>query len=242
MTNVLYWAAYSRNALALNVKTPQKIIHKNDNRDIPINTDFFKCPAFLNHFKSTFNVLSPIDYDLNWDGQGFYSKSLNQQFYNENIRERSVQHGLCGLKFAKYIFFTESESCIMSYGDAYFSNSSFTRNVSVICGQVDIAKWFRPTDLSFLFKDKPGYFVIKENDPLFSVNFNFGNNKPIILKKFMINDNLSNYVNHITSLKRYGFNLEKYKATEYFNEIYKIFNRSNIKHSILKEIKNNLME
>ena len=242
MSNIVYWADFSQDGYFLNIKQPQKIINKNEFNNLPDLQNFFRCPAFLQTCKTTFNVLSPIDYDLHMGDDNFYSTSLNQEFFEKNVIGRSLEYRMATLLFAKYIFFTESESCTMSYGDAYYSNSNFTKNASVMCGQFDIAKWFRPTDLSFFFKEKNGGFFIKENDPLFSVTFNFGNTKPVIFKKFIMTEKLFKYSNYVMGLKYHGFDTNKYKITEFFYEMYKIFNESKIKHLILKEIKNNLME
>jgi hypothetical protein len=242
VSNIVYWADYLQTGYYLNIKPPQNIIQKSSFEDIPKDQNFFRCPAFVKQYKTTFNIVSPIDYDLHIDEQQFYSNSFDQDFFDKNVLQRSFKHRLASIAFPKYIFFSDRKTCTMTLGNAYYSNSSFTNNVNVLSGQFDIASWFRPVDLAFIFKEKKGGFTIKEGDPLYSVNFNFDNNESIIFKKFFMTDKLFHFSTYFMDLKFYGFDVNKYKVTEFFNQMYTMFNRSKFKQLILKEIENNLME
>jgi hypothetical protein len=101
-------------------------------------------------------------------------------------------------------------------------------------GAFDISQWFRPHVFEVQMWDQVGTFIVKEGEPLFTIEFI--TNRPIVLKKFAMSEALVKYSDScVDSYKFFGQWIGLAKK-------YKIFKNTKMDKLILKEIKNNLVD
>lgn len=239
--NIVYWShPFAEAHLNFqNILNNVKQYNVNKNVDNYMSINFIRCPFFNTFARKTFNILSPFDYSLIMENGSLKSYHYDKQFFDNVVFVRDEKYKLFGLKIMGFLFFTE-ENCTLTFNRSYFSNSDFSYNTDVIPGQFNISRWFRPVDLAFIIKKQNQLINIKKGDPLFSINFEFNNNKKIIFKRYNYTGLIHHYSNYKNTLSSSDNDRPKFdQLTDYF---YDMFDNSGIKNPILKEIKSNLVE
>lgn len=237
--NVVYWGVFQRGINVLNSKPLVNI--KDITKDIKFQpndraTNFNLCPSYHAEATKTFNLLAPFDYHLEFKDEQVVSRQYDQEVFDKFVKLNDLTNKLVQLNYG-YIFFTE-ETCMMTLAGPYFTNSDISTKANYMPGSFDISKWFRVTNVSFMLKPQYNDLNIKENDAVLSIKFDFFNNDKIVFKKFYISNLLDNI--HNSSLKNRIF--FDNNVNKYLSKVYDLFTQSKIKHTILKEIKANLME
>ena len=243
--NIVYWSHIPTNVLPPEIfLAPECILRyvKKFNTNDPAN--FLKCPVFNAYSRKTFNLLSPIDLSLEIcdnkinTNHGEYRENQND-FFEKIVFVRNIDLNMLSVGIINHIFFTE-EPCIMTFNKAFFSDSEFSSNTEIIPGQYDISKWFRPVDLAFYVKQKNKPFLIQRNDPVASVNFDFGNNSKIVFKRFEYTEKIHDYVKfkNVIMFSKKG----RPKLKDMMDYFYGLFGSSSIRKNLLNEIKKNLLE
>jgi len=199
-------------------------------------TDFTLCPSVADFSRNLFSLKSPINLEFWWDGETVhFENTFSEEFFRKLVVMRDPKAGSLSLRIVPYFFFTEEE-CEMQYSTALMSSNDFINNCNVVPGQVNIGKWFRPTDHAFLIKHKNQKIKINKGDTI--ANVRFVTKEKITFKKFYFTENCDDFFNKVVSYKK----SQTHKIKDYFSTVYKDFENSRLKSRILKEIKNNLME
>ena len=243
--NIVYWTHQPNDILPPEIfLAPECILRYVKNFNTNGADNFLKCPVFNAYARKTFNLLSPIDLSLEIcdnmikSNHSEYTNNRND-FFEKLLLIRNIELNLLSVGLIHHAFFTE-EPCIMTFNKAFFSNGEFSSNTENIPGQYDISKWFRPVDLAFYVKQKNKPFFIQRNEPVASVNFDFGNNSKIVFKRFEYTKKIHNYSmfkNVIKFSKK-----DRPKLNDMMDYFYGLFGSSSIRKNLLKEIKNNLLE
>jgi hypothetical protein len=231
--NIVYWSVSSD---LIHNSPPICIRDTYKNVDLDKKSNFNLCPSFYKEANKTYNLFAPFDYDLIFTDTQIRSSYYDQQVFDNFIQIEDFKLRLMQFSLA-YIFFTE-KSCNMEISAPYFSNSDFLSKVQHIPGSFNISNWFRGINAAFIVNQKVDKLEIKKGDPMLSVKFNFDNDLPIKFKKFYSTPKLNNIVS--SNLRSRVFITKN--VNKYLDELYAKFNRSKIKTTILKEIKDNLME
>lgn len=199
--------------------------------------NFTLCPAVTDFSKNLYSLKSPIDIEFQWDGRDIiFENTFSDDFFRKIVVMRDPDGGSLSLRIIPYFFFTESE-CELQYSAPLMGSNDFTRNCTVVPGQVNIGKWFRPTDHAFIIKEQNKRIKINKGDTIANVRFN--TSEKIIFKKFYFTEKCEEFFTKVISYRQ---SQKTTKFKEYFNYMYNAFENSKLKTSILKEIKNNLME
>jgi hypothetical protein len=157
----------------------------------------------------------------------------DQSFFENMLHLRSPVDGMITAKI-RYVFFCEEPLDIFTTGP-HFSNNDFTRAARLIPGQFNIGKWFRPVECAMLVDPTIDRVKMNRGDDYCYVNFMTDEN--ITFKKFGVNTELAKLMTENVMLKNYiGL---KYSRLSYW---YNHFNQSKQRSTILREIKNNLIE
>jgi hypothetical protein len=206
-----------------------------------VSTNIKKCPSVINTLKNTFAVRSAIDFNIEWTGQEFSSDNIDVK--NERIfNPRDVVTGLVSVVTpTNIICFTEEPSLKMEVKNATYAKNDFSNKAVLVEGEVDIGKWFRPTDLSFFFRQPSSKIDVRMGDNLFYIKFN--TDKKVILKKYQTTNELYRIQQEIFTFRQDLIRFYKgYNLKDKLENYYAAFKNSRYKKHILKEIKNNLME
>jgi hypothetical protein len=189
---------------------------------------FDKCPSFQAYIKNTFLIRSPYDYTISWDKENkkFFSSDYDQKFFEENLLVRNINTGLATYEPIFFTFFAEKD-LEMEATSPWFHNT-LNRHV-VIPGVFNIGRHFRSIEcpIQFLFSDT---IKIKERDPILYVKFL--TDEKIKFKKFYMSEKLKDY--GVYFIKKRNFS-KKILPLKWYYE-------NSIRKSILKEIKNNIIE
>ena len=237
--NVVYWSVFQKGINVINNKPLVNI--KELTKDIKFQpndraTNFNLCPSYHAEAIKTFNLLAPFDYYIEFKDNQVRTKQYDQKVFDHYVTVNDVSNKLLQLNYS-YIFFTE-ETCIMTLSGPYFTDSDLSTKANYMPGSFDISKWFRNINVAFMLKPQFNDIDIKEGDPVQSIKFDFFNDEKIVFKKFYISHVLDTI--HESSMKNRVF-FDR-NVNKYLSKVYDLFTQSKIKHTILKEIKANLME
>ena len=239
---VIYWASIpvTTPGIFLNYMSPEPVIKELKKLGskfiiIPEKNNFLKCPSIINNIKNTFSFSSPIDLKIEWVNKRISTPERNQEFFDSFINARNPDEGFLSSSLFHTVFFTEEPSLIAKQKTAIYSKNDFTRKTGIFEGHFDIGQWFRPLDLAFFFKEE-GIVDIKVEDVIFYIEFI--TDKKIVFKRFIYNDKLVNFHSFCADLKNY----RSFSIRNYLETCYMLFNRSNVKKQIIKEIQNNIID
>jgi hypothetical protein len=194
-----------------------------------------KCPAVIDDLKNLFEINMPFDYNLKWDGEGYFSTEyFDQDMFDQMLHLRSPKFGICSLVYPRYIMFAE-KSLEVSILPAYFSECELNEKTIFVAGKYDIGKHFRSLEMAVKFK-KPDTITIKENDPLYYLRFH--TNEKIEFKRFYFTEELRELSSSILFLR----NTNRTETSRPLSYYYDMFRQMKYKNYILRKIKENLME
>lgn len=181
MTTV-YWNSYkasdkeieaSLDLAILDIEPVLPHIIKSRNHDK--QHSYLSCPAFIDYYKNTYVVRSPITTKLTVDYDKKYLSIYPQpqDFYDNFIDNRARVLGendpflmsICMF----YLFVADSE-CLVEQLPVLFHDNQIS-NIRTIPGTFDISKWYRPLELAFEVIDHTKPIEITRGDPLFYVRF-----------------------------------------------------------------------
>jgi len=237
--NVVYWSVFQNGMNVINNKPLVNIKDISKNIKFQPNdgtTNFNMCPSYNVEAIKTFNLLAPFDYHIEIKDNHLVSTQYNQEVFDSYVLLHDVANKLIQLKYS-YIFFTE-ETCIITLSGPYFTDSDISMKANYMPGSFDISKWFRDVNVPFMIKPQFNNINIKEGDAVQSIRFDFFNNDKIVFKKFYFT-NLLHSIYYSSMKNRIFFDKN---INKYLSKVYDLFTQSKIKHTILKEIKANLME
>jgi hypothetical protein len=198
-------------------------------------TEYIKCPAFIDYYKNCFLVRSPFDItlDVKKDEKGkkyFSTEDKKTKFYDDNVTDRIKENSLFSMLSIEYGFtFYSSSSLVIEQIPAmlHMHEAEFLKNIMMIQGTFDIGKWYRPVNYAFEIIDDNKSINIKRGDPLFYIRF---------LTKEKINfvydfDNIhvDKLVSSCTTVKSFfpslkmedNYNMAKYIIKNFKNKIFK---------------------
>lgn len=228
MSITVYWACFDKEWLR--AKEPENIIKKVLKEDKYKEVGLNMCPGFRNYFNNTYSIQSLYDYEFYIKDGDVFSDLYDQTFFNDHVVTRSIENK-CFSFTNKWIFFTENDSLEMSISGPTLEDSNIAKDSIYIPGTFDIGKWFRSIDIAFFLRENINKIKIKEDDSLGYIKFN--TNQKIILKQFMMNETILNYLESTLNSK---FN--RNTRLRSFDEYYSIFKN---KKRIIKEIKKTLI-
>lgn len=187
------------------------------------NSKYIKCPAFLEYYKNTYLIRSPIDITITYNKGQLSIYPQAQKFYDAYVTHRGHQIEendpfLMSLIF-QYLFIADKD-CLIETIPAIFHDIS--TKIRLIPGTFNINKWFRPIEFGFEFINENEPIVIKRGDPLFYVKFKTPKDEKILLKQKDFDKSILNAVKKCTHLK-FAININPLKV------LYKLAERIKIK-------------
>ena len=226
----VYWSIDHKEAVgALRGHTPEPVLKNKRIQEV----EYHACPAFRDYYHNVYGVSSLYTYSLELDGQQFKTDLYNQDFYDNNVMVRSVEHKLLSIK-QRITFITDSPSLKMSQEHQSFEDNKFTESCYTISGIIDIGKYYRNLDFAFHLKDAHNKVEFSEGDIIYYLRFH--TDEKINFKQYFINDKLREYRDMIDDIRM--FSPIHNRPLNFF---YDIFKRNNLKDKIIKEIKENLV-
>jgi hypothetical protein len=234
MTTTVYWACIENEWIK--AEEPELVSKrfynlgiKSDKRDSPMGINY--CPVFNDSIKNTYAIKSIYDYSFKIDDNNCTTPYYNQDFFDLHLNIRSIEKKFFSFKNS-YIFFTDKDSLDLScYQYPVFEDNEITKRCMIIPGNIDIGRYFRNLEFSFILKKEFDEFMVNEKDVLYYIKFN--TKDKIVFKQFKMNDNLLKMV-HDVRLANWGNNQSV--NIEYF---YKKFKG---KKYILNEIQQNILD
>lgn len=244
---IIYWAAfykpgdlYDLNHLYPDLKSLYEEVAVKK-APLKIDTpDFLRCPATSDLFKSTFVLRAPVDTNVSLNFQTRREKQIDDSLLEQSRYKIKLdflhQPTLLNHNLIEYthpiLFFSEEESMIATLTPPYFEKVKSYESGTIIPGQFDIAKWFRPMNMEFQLWPDINILNIPAGEALCYVQFH--TNKKIVLKRFIVNreiEKLIASIAQVSALKRFARLSERYKA----------FEQSQSKQRVLKLIQKQLV-
>lgn len=229
----VYWACIEeQGSRAIEPENVSKIFYQKKWHDS--NSDLLsinKCPFFNESIENIFALRSIYDYSFKIEKDKTISTPFyNETFFNNHVLVRSMENKFFSFNHS-YVFFTDEDSLLTSVSQPpIYEDNNISERCIVIGGNLDIGKYFRNTDFTFLLKNKYNEFLI-ENNEIFSY-VKFHTNKKINFKRFFPSPKIMEYLSK--TKKNSLYRKENYIKTNFF------YNNFTYKKIILKEIEDNL--
>ena len=238
---VVYWSPYFNpnndnwNLLFEEPTRLDKVLLEQSSK-IEKQNNIFLCPAVSNISKTTFVINNPISSEFTFDVNEEYSKSkiipISKNYYNSKLtRNPNFDKNILFEYGLGYIFFSE-ETLNMTLTSPYFSKADHLQYGSIVFGKFNIGKWFRQIAFEFNIWNNKTLFKIEKGENIAYINFE--SDKPIILKRFVLNDKLFKLSQAVENSKNW---CPFMKLKDRYNNFFKT--RTN--DIIIKEIKKNLI-
>lgn len=224
----VYWSCIEKEWLR--AETPVSVLSKfvSDNREIKNSVDV--CPAFRLAHRNLFAIKSIYSYNFSVDQDKIVTDMYDQEFYNRHVIIRNFNKKFFTFS-QQYIFFTDSPSLEFTAGlPPYLENNNITDRCTVIPGQFDIGKWYRPIEFAFFLKSQYNDFKIEQGEMFQYVKFH--TDKKINFIQFKETDILKSYLDDTMNIRMYKKNI--FSLDFYYKQF-------NLKKLILKEIKENII-
>lgn len=201
-----------------------------DDRSCAEVEDLKRCPAVKDYCDNTFILRNPIAYELRWEDNGFFSSMRDQEFFNENVKIRSIPAGFFSYRYPLY-FFLSDEPLLMEQLPPFLHDVDLAKKVAFLPGVYDIGKHFRGLDTAMFARNKSEVISLKEGDPFCYIKFH--TDKRIKFKRFMFTSEMNGLVNSILQLRQTG----KPKPMEFWYSLFK----NSYRKKFLNMAKKNLM-
>ena len=233
----VYWSTFldGQSVTDLSFFEPQNLFKqtKSEFSGLKREESFLLCPSFKELTKQTYTLKFPYDYDVTIDraNESVTSDMYDQSFFNEYLHLRSTKDGLISFKLA-YIFFSDSD-LDMEVTGAHFSENSFTKNVRVVPGKMNISKWVRPVECAFVINKDINNLVTKRGDDYLYLNF--CTNEDINLKRFQVTPQIDKIIKGNLATRSYH---KRYSPLQFW---YDMFEGSRQNKVLLREIEKNLL-
>ena len=197
---------------------------------------FFSCPAVKNKFKNTLVFKNIIDSEYEYHEDSNKKNIFNpisKNYLDFNLdRKPALTTGPQLMLGLSYIFFAD-EDLEAHFSSPTFHKPGYTNYGSIFPGNFNIGSWFRPYNFEVQLWEKSGKFIIKEDEPIFYVNFQ--TDKKIKLHRFVLNEKLVDYSKQcVHSSFTIKPNLSLLKR-------YEMFKNSRLNDQILQEIKKSVV-
>ena len=227
---VVYWSCLENEALRAKEPSPiyNQILLKKSTKD----SGLLFCPSFKDYAKNIYGIHSIYDYEFIIQDSFTFSKTYNQEFYDNHMVVRSAEEKLFSF-CQRFIFYTEENELLMSANmQPFFEDNSISERCMLIPGTFDIGKWFRNIDFSFYLKNNFDTFTINEGDIFQYIKFH--TNKKIVFKQFFMDDFLNQQYQYVLDSKNNRTQGDYRNLDSYYK-------MSKNKKKIIKAIKNSIV-
>jgi hypothetical protein len=234
----VYWGTFNENWSLLYLKPKSLFQEMNESKvDNTPNPNILMCPAFNGVYKNVLVFRSGQDchyrYDFKGDKESVEIIDPLSYKIGPQVRKKAFEFGP-SIELEHRTFLFADEPLVASFTPPYFHKPAYTNYGAAIPGKFDIGQWFRPYNFEIQTWQNSGDIIIKENEPLFYVEFL--TDRPIILKRFNLNTRLEQYLSScLTS------NLIMGQRRSLLSR-YERFKNTGLREKVLTEIKNNLVE
>lgn len=238
---IVYWSPATINSIhgadwSYMYPTPKSLFYDLKKYSSKENSSYFSCPAVSNKFKKTLVCYNPIDSKYSFDFRENKNdiKNISDTWIAfEQLRKSGLSIGPTILFAIKYAFFAE-EPLDAHFTSPFFHEPKYTEDATIIPGEFDIGKWFRPFNAELQFWKDHGTLSFEKDEPLFYVNFK--TDKKIILKRFEMTEKIFQYMESgINNISLFGKNNP-------LSERYNQFKKIGMREKVITEIKKNLID
>lgn len=163
--------------------------------------DFIACPSMLESCRNVFVINAPMDADITIATENntmfVTGHGWSQEYYDSFCR---VQSGGVVSIPPTYVFYS-TEPVIMEMLPVFLLPSTSIENTMFVPGSMDISKWIRPVDFSFVVRDPAKPITIRRGEPLMFVRFTTKNKQKVVLERVESTSELNNMVHSCAMLK-----------------------------------------
>ena len=192
-----------------------------------------KCPATNDPMKNTYVLRFYHPYEIDINGEVISAPHGNQKTYDNFIDPRHLPNVLQILNW--YTFFAD-KPLMMEQMHPYWHSNDFTSKATVVRGEYDIGKWFRPLNTAAVINNQN--CNIKFNHKDISSYVRFHTDEKIVLKEFRYNTKIADMVCHGTLTQGANF----FGGPTQLKDLYERFKYRNSRKIILDMIRDNLVE
>jgi hypothetical protein len=201
-------------------------------KNVKDSASYFLCPAVSSKFKKILVFKNPINCSYSYEGKNIKETS-DQYISAQIIREPTLDIGPT-VEFALNYHFFADEPLLAYFTPPFFHKANYTKYGTVMPGEFDIGKWYRPYNVEFQMWENKGDLILKEDEPLFYLEFK--TDRPIVLHRHVQTYKTGEYLSSMTkSPNLFG-------RFQSLNDKYEKFKNVGYREKILTEINKNLID
>jgi hypothetical protein len=173
---------------------------------------FKKCPAYINYYKNTYVICSPIDVEIEINREENWANiitppRLPKDVFNPRFGDEGTSpYPLFSLRLNRFLFTTETKDVYIETSDPTLE---WNRNhdIRIISGNFNISRWVRPVEPAFEHKSKHLTIKFERGQPMYYVRFVPSNPDDIVvLNKKEMNKELFNDAQRCLAVKEFKEN------------------------------------
>lgn len=202
-----------------------------------VSRNFFQCPAVRDTLLPTYVIYNPLtsSAEVEIRDTGEVGGVIQEAGRDSQIRitmphAPSMTNQLLVSYNLQHIFFAE-EPVLMRLTSPWFHKAPHMQYGSLIPGNYDIGRWFRPLNFEYNLWDGGTKLHIEAGEPIAYIEF--GTDRRIVLKRFEATEKLHTMGGELVHARA-----KKWKT---LGARYELFDRSPVRKIILKEILENLL-
>ena len=153
--------------------------------------DLIFCPAFTDYYKNIFSIKNIHDWSITREDSYYFSRDFSPETFNKYFLNRNEKIGFFSF-FMPSLYLIPDRSVQAEFLQPTLSNSDINKKTNIVQGTFNLYKHIRPTETSFLFKEKYDTIKCRTDDDLYYVKFN--TNEKIKFKRFFCNDEFNKIV------------------------------------------------
>lgn len=202
-----------------------------------VSRNFFQCPAVRDTFLPTYVIYNPLtssaEVEIKENGEIGEVKQIATRDTQVRItmpHAPSINNQLLVVYNLQHLFFAE-EPVLMRLTSPWFHKAPHMQYGSLIPGNYDIGRWFRPLNFEYNLWDGGTKLHIEAGEPIAYIEF--GTDRKIVLKRFEVTEKLYTIGGEVIHARA--------KNWKTLGARYELFDRSPMRKIILKEISGNLL-
>lgn len=231
-TVVVYWSPFSlpewNNLVSMLWQEPKLVMQTLPK---PAKDPYQLCKAAHNIFKNTFVLTHPQSISATFSNVEETIVQSSDSRFTINPPSMVGAHTVT-LGTSSWIFFSE-EDLEISMSPPFMHKTTDRDYGYIPAGKFNIAKWFRPLNLTYQLWGGVNKIEVKKDEP--AMYLNFYTDKKVILKRFNLSEELYQIGIECSELKR---SLPRM----HLEMMYEAFTKSSRNKKILKLIKDNLLD
>lgn len=211
----LYWAPYiaskSESDWTILYEDPVTVFDDLIKNRTPEKNSMFYCPSFRDHASRTLVWKNPITTSFAIEEDGSLTRKSRSSIALVKERDPSIKNNALFSYNLNIIFFAEDDLNMTLTAPYFHKNDSYNFG-AIVCGTMNVAKWFRPINFEYNLWEGTKEFTLNEGEPIAYTSFD----RDIELHRFVLTEDMEKIAHMCATANSWEKKIPLYKRYERF--------------------------